>query len=251
MDAKRIIPCLDVYGGRTVKGVNFINLKDIGNPVEMGQYYSDQGADELVYLDISATQQERKIFSSLVKQVTSNLKIPLTVGGGISTTADAALLLDCGANKVSINSAALNNPSIINDISALYGSQFIVVAIDAKLENGIWRVKSSGGTKDTGKSLYEWAVQAQDRGAGEILFTSMNHDGTKNGYPVEAIAKLTSLLSIPVIASGGAGNKEHFKEVFENGHAHAALAASVFHNQEILIGDLKNYLKANNIRVKI
>lgn len=251
MVAKRIIPCLDVYDGKTVKGVNFLNLKEIGNPVDMGQYYSTQGADELVYLDISATQQGRKTFVSLVKQVAAKLKIPFTVGGGIASLQDAATLLDSGADKISVNSSALKNPSLINQISSLYGAQFVVVAIDAKLEDGVWRVKSSGGTKETGKELFEWALQAQERGAGEILFTSMNQDGTKEGYAVDALDKLDSMLSIPIIASGGAGTMEHFKDVFENGHASAALAASVFHNKEILIADLKNYLKANNIEVRI
>lgn len=251
MVAKRIIPCLDVFDGKTVKGINFLNLKDIGNPVEMGQYYSNEGADELVYLDISATQQGRKTFVSLVKQVATNLKIPFTVGGGIGSLQDAAILLDSGADKISINSSALGNPSLIDEISSLYGSQFVVVAIDAKQENGVWRVKSNGGTKETGRELFEWALQAQERGAGEILFTSMNQDGTKGGFAIEAIAKLDSMLTIPLIASGGAGTVQHFKDVFENGHASAALAASVFHNKEILIGDLKNYLKANNIEVRI
>lgn len=251
MVAKRIIPCLDVYDGKTVKGVNFLNLKEIGNPVDMGQYYSTQGADELVYLDISATQQGRKTFVSLVKQVAAKLKIPFTVGGGIASLQDAATLLDSGADKISVNSSALKNPSLINQISSLYGAQFVVVAIDAKLEDGVWRVKSSGGTKETGKELFEWALQAQERGAGEILFTSMNQDGTKEGYAVDALDKLDSMLSIPIIASGGAGTMEHFKDVFENGHASAALAASVFHNKEILIADLKSYLKANNIEVRI
>jgi len=251
MVAKRIIPCLDVFDGKTVKGINFLNLKDIGNPVEMGQYYSNEGADELVYLDISATQQGRKTFVSLVKQVATNLKIPFTVGGGIGSLQDAAILLDSGADKISINSSALGNPLLIDEISSLYGSQFVVVAIDAKQENGVWRVKSNGGTKETGRELFEWALQAQERGAGEILFTSMNQDGTKGGFAIEAIAKLDSMLTIPLIASGGAGTVQHFKDVFENGHASAALAASVFHNKEILIGDLKNYLKANNIEVRI
>lgn len=251
MVAKRIIPCLDVYDGKTVKGINFLNIKEIGNPIEMGQYYSDEGADELVYLDISATREGRKTFASLVKRVAANLKIPFTVGGGIGSVKDAAILLDSGADKVSVNSSALNNPTLINDISSLYGSQFIVVAIDAKLENGIWKVKSSGGTKATGRDLFEWAAEAQERGAGEILFTSMNQDGTKRGFAIEAIAKLNSMLTIPLIASGGAGTVQHFKDVFENGGASAALAASVFHNKEIFISDLKNYLKANNIEVRI
>lgn len=251
MFTKRIIPCLDVYDGKTVKGINFINLKEIGNPVEMGQFYSNEGADELVYLDISATQEGRKTFVSLVKQVAANLKVPFTVGGGIVTLEDAALLLDSGADKISINSSALVNPSIIDEISSKYSSNFLVVAVDAKLEDGIWRVKSRGGTKDTGKNLFEWALEAQERGAGEILFTSINHDGTKSGFPVDAIAKLNSILSIPIIASGGAGTMEHFKDVFDNGGASAALAASVFHNREILIRDLKNYLRNNSVEVKI
>lgn len=250
MAAKRIIPCLDVFNGKTVKGINFLNLKEVGNPVEMGQYYSNQGADELVYLDISATQQGRKTFVSLVKQVAVNLKIPFIVGGGISTVQDAVILLDSGANKISINSSALANPSLIDHISSLYGAQFVVVAIDAKLENGIWRVKSSGGTKDCPRNLFEWAIEAQERGAGEILFTSMNHDGTKSGFAIDALAKLSANLTIPVIASGGAGTKEHFKTLFENSNVSAALAASVFHNKEILIGNLKSYLKANNIQVR-
>lgn len=251
MVAKRIIPCLDVFDGKTVKGINFLNLKDIGDPVEMGQYYSNEGADELVYLDISATQQGRKTFVSLVKKVAEKLKIPFTVGGGITTLNDAALLLDAGADKISINSSSLSNPSIIEEIASLYGSQFVVVAIDAKLEDGIWRVKSNGGTKDVGYELFEWASIAQNLGAGEILFTSINHDGTKEGFAVETISKLNSTLTIPLIASGGAGVVEHFKDVFEIGGASAALAASVFHNKEIPIGHLKKYLKANNIEVRI
>jgi imidazole glycerol-phosphate synthase subunit HisF len=250
MVAKRIIPCLDVHDGKTVKGVNFLNLKEVGDPVQLGKKYAQQGADELVYLDISATQEGRKTFCDLVKRVAKELNIPFTVGGGISSADGAALLLESGADKISLNSAAIANPVLIDKISAHYGSQFVVVAIDAKFENGQWRVKSSGGKKDTTRELFEWAYEAQERGAGEILFTSMDHDGTKSGFANETLELLGSRLRVPMIASGGAGSMEHFADVFIKGRADAALAASVFHNGEIGIQSLKSFLLGSGIVVR-
>jgi len=251
MVAKRIIPCLDVHDGRTVKGVNFLNLKEVGDPVALGKEYAQQGADELVYLDISATLEGRRTFCELVKRVARELNIPFTVGGGISSLEEAARLLESGADKISLNSAAISNPALIGEISARYGSQFVVVAIDAKVEEGIWRVKSSGGKKDTSRELFEWAYEAQERGAGEILFTSMDHDGTKCGFACETVRKLGTGLRIPLIASGGAGSMEHFADVFKYGEADAALAASVFHNGEISIPALKSSLQEKGILVRL
>ncbi len=251
MLAKRIIPCLDVRDGMTVKGINFVNIVNVGDPVELGAKYANDGADELVFLDITATHEKRKLFADLVKRIALHLNIPFTIGGGIYEMADAERLLSAGADKISINSAAVRNPLFINEIAKGYGSQFIVVAIDARLESsGEWIVYVNGGRLKTDKELFSWAKQAQELGAGEILFTSMNHDGTKNGYANKALAKLSDNLSIPIIASGGAGEKEHFVDVFTEGKADAALAASIFHYNEIPIPELKNYLKSKNITVR-
>ena len=250
MLTKRIIPCLDIKNGRTVKGTNFTNLRDAGDPVELGSLYANQGADELVFLDISASQEERKTFSSLVKEIARHINIPFTVGGGINSINDVAPLLDAGADKVSINSAAVRNPDLIDDLAKEFGSQFIVLAIDAKKIGNQWSVHTHGGTRPTDKKLFSWAKEGQQRGAGEILFTSMDHDGTKAGFAIDPLNKLNQLLKIPVIASGGAGRKEDFLEVFALGHADAALAASIFHFNEIPIPVLKNYLRLNSIPVR-
>ena len=251
MVAKRIIPCLDVKDGRTVKGVNFVGLKDVGDAVELGCRYAEEGADELVYLDISATVEGRKTFTSLLERIAQKINIPFTVGGGISTLDDAARLLDAGADKISINSAAVANPDIINQIAAKYGSQFLVLAIDAKQVDGIWRITTHGGNKLTDKELISWAYEGQERGAGEILFTSMDHDGTKNGYPCETYAALSDKLSIPIIASGGAGSADDIVKVLTEGKADAALAASIFHYGEVSISDLKKKLQEQNIKVRL
>lgn len=252
MLAKRIIPCLDVKDGMTVKGVNFINFREAGDAVELGKAYSDQGADELVYLDITASHEGRKTFVDLVRRVASNISIPFTVGGGINELQDVDRLLNAGADKVSINSAALRNPHLIEEISTHFGSQVCVVAIDAKQEdNGTWMCYLNGGRIPIDRDLFGWAKEAQDRGAGEILFTSMSHDGVKEGYANEALARLADNLNIPVIASGGAGKMEHFKDTFIVGKADAALAASVFHFGEIMIPELKQYLKEQHITVRI
>ena len=250
MLTKRIIPCLDIKNGRTVKGTNFTNLRDAGDPVELGSLYAKQGADELVFLDISASQEERKTFSSLVMAIAKHINIPFTVGGGINSINDVAPLLDAGADKVSINSAAVSNPDLIDDLAREFGSQFIVLAIDAKKIGNQWSVHTHGGTRPTDKKLFSWAKEGQQRGAGEILFTSMDHDGTKVGFAIDPLNKLNKLLKIPVIASGGAGRKEDFLEVFALGHADAALAASIFHFNEIPIPELKNYLRLNSIPVR-
>jgi len=251
MNAKRIIPCLDIQNGQVVKGVNFVNIKEIGDPVELGAKYVADGADELVFLDIDATHEGRKTFVELVKRVAAHIDIPFTVGGGISELSDVEKLLNAGADKVSINSSAVRNPKFIDDLALNFGSRFVVVAIDAHVnENNHWTVTISGGRIDTEKELFSWAKEAEDRGAGEILFTSMSHDGTKNGFANEQLAQLADILKIPVIASGGAGTKEHFLDVFTKGKADAGLAASVFHYNEIPIPVLKNYLKENGIFVK-
>ena len=247
MLTKRIIPCLDIKNGRAVKGTNFVQLRDAGNPVELAIRYMEEGADELVFLDISASLEERKTFSSLVKEIARHINIPFTVGGGINAVKDVAPLLDAGADKVSINSAAVTNPDLIDELAKEFGSQFIVLAIDAKKIDNQWSVHTHGGTRPTGKKLFSWAKEGQQRGAGEILFTSMDHDGTKKGFAIDPLNKLNQLLKIPVIASGGAGRKEDFLEVFSLGHADAALAAGVFHFNEIPIPDLKNYLRLNFI----
>jgi cyclase len=247
---KRIIPCLDIKDGRTVKGVNFINIRDAGDPVELGSAYALQGADELVFLDISATNEERKTFAHLVKDIARHINIPFTVGGGISSIADVAPLLEAGADKVSVNSSAVRNPSLIDDLAKAFGSQCIVLAIDARKMDNQWVVHTHGGKKPTEKKLFTWAKEGQERGAGEILFTSMDHDGTKNGFANDPLEKLHNLLNIPVIASGGAGNMEHFIDAFLLGKADAALAASIFHFAEIKIPDLKSFLHQRNINVR-
>lgn len=249
--AKRIIPCLDVKDGQTVKGTNFVNLRKAGDPVELGKAYSKAGADELVFLDITASHEGRKTFAETVTRIAAEINIPFTVGGGINELADVERLLYAGADKVSVNSAALRSPGLIDDIARRFGSQVCVCAIDARLEDGQWHCYLNGGRLRTERKLLEWAKEAQDRGAGEILFTSMNHDGVKEGYANEALAMLADTLSIPVIASGGAGKKEHFRDAFTMGHADAALAASVFHFGEIYIRELKAYLKEENINVRI
>ena len=251
MVAKRIIPCLDVKDGLTVKGINFEGLKSIGDPVELGRRYAAQGADELVYLDISATLQGRKTFTELVSRVAENINIPFTVGGGISSLEDAERLLFAGADKISVNSAAVANPNLIDNISAKYGNQFIVIAIDARFVDGMWRVTTHGGSRITDKELFSWAYEAQQRGAGELLFTSMDHDGTKNGYPCDVFKKLSEHLSIPIIASGGAGNIDHIADVLTLGGADAALAASIFHYGEIPIPYLKQELFKRKIDVRL
>ncbi|MEN1783978.1 MAG: imidazole glycerol phosphate synthase subunit HisF [Bacteroidota bacterium] len=251
MLTKRIIPCLDIKDGRTVKGVNFINLRDAGDPVELAQRYADEGADELVFLDISATAQKRKTLSDLVYRVAERLNIPFTVGGGISAIEDVDIMLKNGADKVSINSAAVRNPELINALVAKFGSQCIVVAIDAKQIQRQWKVHLVGGKVPTVLDLFDWGKEVAARGAGEILFTSMDHDGTKNGFANEALAQLSSMVNIPVIASGGAGTIGHFTDTFTQGKADAALAASVFHFKEIAIKDLKQTLAQNKIPVRL
>ena len=251
MVAKRIIPCLDVKDGRTVKGVNFVDLRDVGDAVELGQYYARSGADELVYLDISASREGRATFTRLVERISDGINIPFTVGGGISSLEDAARLLDAGADKISINSAAIANPALIDQIATRYGSQFVVVAIDARCgEDGVWRVTTHGGSRETDKELFAWAKEAEQRGAGEILFTSMNHDGTRQGYPCDTFARMSKELSIPIIASGGAGSVKDIAEVLTLGKADAALAASIFHFGEITVGELKSELKKLDICVR-
>ena len=274
MLAKRIIPCLDVKNGQVVKGVNFEGLREVGDPVEMGAFYSGQGADELVYLDISASSEGRRTFTDLVFRIAERIDIPFTVGGGISSFEDAARLLDAGADKITVNTAAVLHPEIISQIASRYGSQFVVVAIDARtvafpvaepvvrlcsptieatFQTGktYWQVMTHGGKTPTDKELYSWAKEVQNLGAGEILFTSMDHDGTRNGYAVRAYSKLTEELSIPVIASGGAGSVDDIEKVLTVGHADAALAASIFHYGEISILDLKRTLRAHGVNVRI
>ena len=250
MLAKRIIPCLDVKNGHTVKGTNFVNLREAGDPVELGAIYSQQGADELVFLDITASHEGRKTFTETVRRVAERVNIPFTVGGGISEISDVERMLAAGADKVSMNSAALRNPELINETASRFGSQVCVVAIDARLDNGTWTCYANGGRVPTQKTLPEWAVEAADRGAGEILFTSMNHDGVKEGFALEALAMLSARLTIPVISSGGACNMEQFRDAFTDGHADAALAASVFHFGEIAIPELKQYLKKEGISIR-
>ncbi len=251
MLTKRIVPCLDIKDGRTVKGVNFVNLRDAGDPVELAEIYSKGGADELVFLDISATHEKRKTLADLVERVARKVNIPFTVGGGISTVEDVHVLLHAGADKVSINSAAVKNPDLINEIANKYGSQCVVIAVDAKQIEGKWKVHLVGGKVPTEIDLFDWVQEVEARGAGEILFTSMDHDGTKNGFANEALAKISSLIKLPVIASGGAGNMQHFADTFTLGNADAALAASVFHFKEIDITDLKKELRKQNISVRL
>ena len=251
MLAKRIIPCLDVKNGRTVKGVNFVNLVDAGDPVELAQKYADQGADELVFLDISATNEERATTLDLVKRVGEKINIPYSVGGGISSVDQVYKLLQHGAEKVSINSSAVRDPELVTRISSAFGSQCLIVAVDARKEGSQWMLYTHGGSKSTGIELFAWAEKMEELGAGEILFTSMDHDGTKAGFAVDALKEMNRRLSIPVIASGGAGQKVHFKEVFEDANADAALAASIFHFGEIPVPELKTYLRSENIPVRL
>lgn len=251
MPAKRIIPCLDVRGGRTVKGINFEGLADVGDPVELGARYAAQSADELVYLDISASREERATFTGLVSRIAERINIPFTVGGGISSVQDAARLLDAGADKITVNSAAVADPSLVEAIARRYGRQFVVVAIDARQVEGIWRVTTHGGSRLTDRELFSWASEVENRGAGEIMFTSMDHDGTRSGYPCDTFARLCDSLNIPVIASGGAGSVEDIARVLGDGHADAALAASIFHYGEITIPELKRKLSTLNIEVRL
>ena len=250
MLTKRIIPCLDVKDGRTVKGVNFVSLRDAGNPVELAQRYAQEGADELVFLDISASEEKRKTLAQLVRHVAQAIDIPFTVGGGISSVEDVGVLLDNGADKVSINSAAVRRPELISELAQRFGTQCIVVAIDAKQIEDEWVVYLVGGKVPTERRLFEWATEAVARGAGELLFTSMDHDGTKQGYANAALKKLSETVSVPVIASGGAGEMTHFVDTFVQGNADAALAASVFHFKEIGIPELKTYLNQHQIPVR-
>ena len=249
--AKRIIPCLDVKDGTTVKGTNFINLRHAGDPVELGKAYSEAGADEQVFLDITASHEGRKTFTDMVTRVAAEVNIPFTVGGGVNELSDVERLLFAGADKVSVNSAALRHPELIDEIARRFGSQVCVCAIDACLDDGEWTCFVNGGRVPTDRKLFEWAKEVADRGAGEILFTSMNHDGVKQGFALDALARLHDLLPIPVIASGGAGNMQHFRDAFTEGKADAALAASVFHFGEIGIPDLKRYLRDEGIEVRI
>ncbi len=251
MLAKRIIPCLDVKDGRTVKGTNFENLRDAGDAVELAVIYSEQGADELVFLDITATVERRKTFSELVRKIAAEINIPFTVGGGIGTIEDIEILLSAGADKVSINSSAVKNPNILSDAARSFGSQCVVLAIDAKMVGDDWKVYLNGGRIETDLDAIEWARRGVDSGAGEILLTSMNADGTKNGFAIELTRLVSEAVNVPVIASGGAGTAKHFAEVFANGRADAALAASVFHFREIEIPRLKSYLRARSIEVRI
>ncbi len=251
MLSKRIIACLDIKNGRTVKGTHFKNLRDAGDPIELAQKYIADGIDELVFLDIGATIEERSTFIPLVKQIAEVINIPFTVGGGINNLDTAHQLLKNGADKVSINSSAITNPALISAVSQKFGAQSLIVAIDAKCDDGIWKVYSHGGSIDTGLELFHWAKKAETLGAGEILFTSMDHDGVKNGFAIETLSELNTILTIPVIASGGAGQKEHFIEVFKNGKADAALAASVFHYDTIHIKELKMYLSNNGLTIRL
>ena len=251
MLAKRIIPCLDIKDGQTVKGTNFVNLRQAGDPVELGRAYSEQGADELVFLDITASHEGRKTFAELVRRIAANISIPFTVGGGINELSDVDRLLNAGADKISINSSALAHPELIDEIAARFGSQVCVVAIDARCVDGDWQCFTHGGSRPAGRGLFEWAAEAEHRGAGELLFTSMDHDGVKQGFACDALARLSASAGIPVIASGGGGRMEHFAEVFELGNVDAALAASVFHYNEIGIGELKKYLQEQHITVRL
>lgn len=251
MLAKRIIPCLDIKDGRTVKGVNFENLRDAGDAVELAKRYADEGADELVFLDIIATHEKRKTLIALVERIAQHINIPFTVGGGITDTDDVYALLQSGADKVSVNSAAVRNPSLVSSIAEKFGSQCLVLAIDARQTANGWKVYLNGGRLATELNLFDWAKEVEQRGAGEILFTSMNHDGTKNGFANTALNQLSIVVNIPVIASGGAGNMKHFLETFTEGEADAALAASIFHFQEVNIRELKEYLQQHKIPVRL
>ncbi len=252
MLTKRIIPCLDIKDGRTVKGTNFVELRDAGDPVELAAFYAREGADELVFLDITATIEKRKTLATLARSVARQVNIPFTVGGGIHSVADVHVLLQHGADKVSVNTAAFGNPALIHELASEFGSQCVVLAIDTRQEgDGEWYVYLNGGRTPTGKRCIEWAQEAVDLGAGEILLTSMNNDGTKQGFAIDITASLSSSLPVPVIASGGGGNMQHFVDVFRQGGADAALAASIFHFREIAIPDLKSYLKDEGINVRI
>ena len=251
MLAKRIIPCLDIKDGRTVKGTKFVNLRDAGDPVELAEYYSRNGADELVFLDITASKEKRKTLVELVEKVARKVNIPFTVGGGITSVEDVSILLKAGADKVSVNSQAVRNPNLINELADKFGNQCIVVAVDAKQIDGVWKVHLVGGKIPTNLDLFDWVKEAEKRGAGEILFTSMDHDGTKNGFANNAISKISEITNLPVIASGGAGSIQHFVDTFKLGKADAALAASVFHFKEIDINKLKQKFYEQNIRVRL
>lgn len=251
MLAKRIIPCLDIKDGKTVKGINFLNITDVGDPVELGALYAEMGADELVFLDITATNEKRKTLSELVTRIAKHINIPFTVGGGISSVEDVSVLLACGADKISVNTSAVRNPQLINYLANQFGSQCVVLAIDTKLIDGEWYVFLNGGRVPTDIKTVEWAKQAVALGAGEILLTSMNNDGTKDGFALDITRAVSEAVNVPVIASGGAGTMEHFVTVFDEGKADAALAASIFHYKEIAIPDLKNYLKTQGVEVRI
>ena len=252
MLTKRIIPCLDIKDGRTVKGTNFVNLRDAGDPVELGALYAKEGADELVFLDITATVEKRKTLSQLVNKIAHHINIPFTVGGGISSVEDVSVLLQNGADKISVNTSAFKNPQLVNELSKEFGSQCVVLAIDTKKEeDGEWYVYLNGGRTKTDKKCFDWAQEAVSRGAGEILLTSMNHDGTKQGFAIEITKRLAVALPVPVIASGGGGTMQHFKDVFEQAYADAALAASIFHFKEIAIPDLKRYLQDEKISIRL
>jgi len=251
MLVRRIIPCLDIKDGRTVKGTKFVNLRDAGDPVELAEYYSHNGADELVFLDITASKEKRKTLAELVEKVARKVSIPFTVGGGISSVEDVSILLKSGADKVSVNSQAVRNPDLINELADKFGNQCIVVAVDAKQIDGFWKVHLLGGKIPTNLDLFDWVKEAEKRGAGEILFTSMDHDGTKNGFANDAISRISEISKLPVIASGGAGSIQHFVDAFKLGKADAALAASVFHFKEIDINKLKQKLYEQNIRVRL
>ena len=251
MLTRRIIPCLDIKDGRTVKGVNFVGLRDAGDPVELAQRYREEGADELVFLDITATHEKRKTLSELVTRVAKAVNIPFTVGGGIGSVEDVRVMLESGADKISVNSAAFRRPELITELASEFGSQCVVLAVDVRRTGESFHVFLNGGRLDTGRDAMQWMKEAVDRGAGEILLTSMDHDGTKSGFACELTAKVVETVSVPVIASGGAGNKQHFLDVFTKGRADAALAASIFHFGEVPIPELKRYLSSNNIPVRL
>lgn len=251
MLAKRIIPCLDIKDSRTVKGTNFVQLRDAGDPVELAVRYCEEGADELVFLDITATTEKRKTLAELVRKIATHINIPFTVGGGINSVEDVNVLLENGADKISVNTSAVKNPALVNELAKQFGSQCVVVAIDAKIIDDKWMVVTHGGRNATSLAAVDWAKEITDRGAGEILLTSMENDGTKAGFAIDITAAISQHVGVPVIASGGAGAMEHFKEVFEKGYADAALAASIFHFKEIAIPDLKQYLTNLKIPVRI
>ena len=251
MITKRIIPCLDIKDGRTVKGINFENIRDAGDPVELAIEYAKQGADELVFLDITATNEKRKTLSELVTRIAKHINIPFTVGGGISSIEDVSALLNAGADKISVNTSAVKNPQLIKELANQFGSQCVVLAIDTKFEDNDWYVYLNGGRVKTELKTLDWAKQAVALGVGEILFTSMNNDGTKDGFALDITKQISEAVNVPVIASGGAGTMQHFKEIFENGKADAALAASVFHYKEIAIPELKRFLKSNQIEIRL